>query len=316
MDLDLRLYKKIYLIRCAEDKIRKHYREGMMKTPMHMSTGEEGICGGVIAALNKKDQVCCTYRSHGVYLSKTEETDKFFSELLGKRNGTSRGKSGSMHLMAPDDGLVCTSAIVAGHIPVAVGIAHANIILDNKQISTVFFGDGAVDEGVFWESLNFACLMKLPVLFVLEDNDLAVHTRKSQRHGYSDLNQIVSKFDCAVFESSSADAEEIYFLVKQVIDCMKSKRCPAFLSLKYFRYLQHVGVGNDVDTGFRPTSEYKDSLESDPIEILRNKLIQRGKSEMLADVEGLVHRQVDDSYLRALKSEFPSKAELFDGVLQ
>ena len=181
--LNVELYRKMCLIRTAETAICEHYPEDELKTPMHMSMGGEAICAGVCHALKAEDQVLGTYRSHGIYLAKTMETDRFFAEMYGRATGTSRGKAGSMHLMAPEHGLICTSAIVASHIPVALGAAFVNKATDNGQTVAVFFGDGAIDEGVFWESLNFACLRKLPVMFVCEDNGFAVHVPDPWRPG-------------------------------------------------------------------------------------------------------------------------------------
>src|SRR3989344_7692262 len=124
--LNIELYKKIYRIRCAEKAIIRYYGEDEMKTPMHMSMGEEAITAGVAAALGKKHQAFGYYRSHALYLSITGETDKFFAEMYGKATGVVRGKGGSMHLSAPEFGLLATSAVVASTIPVAAGVAFAN----------------------------------------------------------------------------------------------------------------------------------------------------------------------------------------------
>ncbi|MHB9127870.1 MAG: thiamine pyrophosphate-dependent enzyme [Candidatus Humimicrobiaceae bacterium] len=161
-NINIALYKTMYMIRRTEEVIQYHYLEDEMKTPMHMSMGEEAIATGVCHALKPEDQILGSYRNHGIYIAKTQETDKFFAEMYGKVTGTSKGKAGSMHLLAPGSGLVCTSAIVGSSIPVAIGFAFANKYSKNNKIAAVFFGDGAIDEGVFWESLNFACLKKLP----------------------------------------------------------------------------------------------------------------------------------------------------------
>jgi len=124
----LEIYRKLYLIRRSEEIIIEHYKENDMKTPMHMSMGEEAIVVGVLAALHKRDQVFGTYRSHGLYIAKTGETDKFFAELYGKVTGVARGRAGSMHLASPEYGMMLTSAVVGTTIPVAVGGALANKI--------------------------------------------------------------------------------------------------------------------------------------------------------------------------------------------
>ena len=203
---NIELYKSLYLIRRAEEKVREHYYDDEMKTPVHLSVGEEAVATGVIKALSSKDQFFGTYRSHGTYLARTGETDKFFAELHGKENGIARGKAGSMHLCEPEHGFLGASAIVGSIIPVGVGAAFANKYLKNGKIVAVFFGDGATDEGVFWESINTACLWKLPVLFVCEDNELAVFTKDKDRQGYKSLPDIISKFDINVFVAGGGNS--------------------------------------------------------------------------------------------------------------
>jgi TPP-dependent pyruvate/acetoin dehydrogenase alpha subunit len=150
LSLRTNLYKKMYLIRRAEQGILDYYATDAMKTPMHMSMGEEAAVVGVCAVLKKTDQVLGTYRSHALYLAKTGDTKKFFAEMYGKTTGIADGKVGSMHLSSPEHGHPISSAIVAGAIPVAVGIAYANKYRKTGAITAVFFGDGALEEGVFW----------------------------------------------------------------------------------------------------------------------------------------------------------------------
>merc|ERR1711964_136153 len=137
--------------------------------------------------------------------------------MHGKVTSLQKGKSGSMHLAAPESGLMVTSAIVGTSVPVAVGAAFAQQQQGKENLVVAFFGDGATDTGVFWESLNVACLMRLPVLFICEDNNLAVHSSKSARNGYKSILDIVSKFECNVFSSESTDVESIYNLILDVI---------------------------------------------------------------------------------------------------
>ncbi|MBI2599779.1 thiamine pyrophosphate-dependent dehydrogenase E1 component subunit alpha [Candidatus Daviesbacteria bacterium] len=309
--LVLNLYKKAYLIRAAEELIIKHYDSNEMKTPMHMSMGEEGICAGVCTALEGNLQAFGTYRSHGLYLALTEETDRFFAEMYGKVTGVLRGKGGSMHLLSPDDGLLGISAVVGSTLPLAVGSAFANLYLKKKQITAVFFGDGAVDEGVFWESLNVACLKKLPVLFVCEDNGYAVHTPPSLRHGYKSLTNIIKQFPVSVFETDSTDAEVIYKLTMQAARSIKKKQQPAFLYLKYYRYLEHVGVHEDFHAGYRSRKEFIGWQKKDPVRLLRNKLKGlKVKESDIAKLEESINKQLEKSLEKAVKAPFPNSSEL------
>lgn len=313
--LNIELYRKMYLIRKAETAIRDHYTEDEMKTPMHMSMGGEAICAGLCHALKPQDQVLGTYRSHGIYLAKTMETDRFFGEMYGRATGTSNGKAGSMHLMAPEDGLICTSAIVGSHIPVALGAAFVNKTTNNGRTVAVFFGDGAVDEGVFWESLNFACLNNLRVLFVCEDNGYAVHVPATQRHGYASIARIVERFDCDVYESASTDVEEIHRLATQAIEETKQQSRPAFLHLKYYRYLEHVGVFEDFKAGYRPKDEYDRWASADPVRLQREKLFRFGSGDEVQTLEETIDDQVNNSIAKAKEAPFPGKQQLCKGLV-
>ncbi len=313
--LNLALYRKLYLIRRAEQAIREHYASDAMKTPMHMSTGGEAICAGVCHALRQTDQIIGTYRTHGIYLAKTGETDRFFAEMYGRETGMAKGKAGSMHLTAPEAGLICTSAIVGTTIPVAVGAAFASREMKTDKVVAVFFGDGAVDEGVFWESLNSACAMRLPVVFVCEDNGFAVHVPKAQRHGYKSITDVVSQFECQVFSSESTDVEEIYNLTGKAIAAAREMKRPAFLHLKYYRYLEHVGVNEDFNQGYRDRKEYERWHAKDPLDLQRKKLARWLSEDEIKRAETAIDKQVEESVKRAEKAPFPRPDELYEDVL-
>ena len=314
-ELNLSLYKKVCLIRRAEEAIRANYASDKMKTPMHMSTGSEAIAAGVCQALRPQDQIIGTYRSHGIYLAKTGETDQFFAEMYGKASGMAKGKGGSMHLTHVEGGLICTSAIVGTTIPVALGATFAHKMLKQDKVVAVFFGDGAVDEGVFWESLNSACIMKLPVLFVCEDNGFAVHIPAAQRHGYRSILEVVKQFDCDVYSTSTTDAEAIYQLTSKAITGMRDQRRPAFLHLPYYRYLEHVGVNEDFNQGYRDRDEYEKWRKSDPVERQRAKLAKWCVEDEIKAIEQAIDRQVSASVKRADEAPFSPGAALYEDVL-
>lgn len=311
----LELYKKLYLIRTAEEGIIRHYPEDEMKTPMHMSKGEEAITAGVCHALRKKDQVLGTYRSHALYLAKSTETDEFFAEMYGKETGVAKGKAGSMHLSNPEYGLMGASAIVGSIIPVAIGVAFANKMKNNGKIVAVFFGDGATDEGEFWESFNVACLMKLPILFVCEDNNFAVHTPCCDRHGYKSITEILSKFNCNILQENTTDVEIIYKLTLKAIDLIKTTNMPSFLYLKYYRYLEHVGIYEDFDAEYRSKDEFEEWYKKDPVNLQRKKLLKNEiKEEEIIKCEKKIDRQVENSINLAKKAPFAKVDELYRGV--
>lgn len=314
--LNLELYRKVYLIRAAENAIRKHYHEDQMKTPMHMSMGEEAVVVGICEALGARAQVYGTYRSHALYIAKTGETDAFFGEMYGKETGTARGKAGSMHLASPEHGLMCSAAIVSSTIPVAVGTAFANKRLGTGRPTAAFFGDGATDAGVFWESLNAACLMGLPLMFVCQDNGLAMHTRRVHRQGFRSLPDVVRQFNCSVHVSDSTDVEEIHDLAARALEEMKTTGRPALMHCSWFRYLEHVGVNEDFDAGYRSRTEALEWLARDPVALQRQKLTEKlGIPE--ARVAGL-EQELDAGVARGLQAAmdapFSPVEEAFTGL--
>jgi pyruvate dehydrogenase E1 component alpha subunit len=226
-----------------------------------------------------------------------------------------KGKGGSMHLTAPADGLICTSAIVGSTIPVAVGAAFANKMHKNGRLTAVFFGDGAIDEGVFWESLNCACSMRLPVLFVCEDNDYAVHSPAAQRHGYDSIAAIAAKFRCNVFSEETTDAEVIYDLTRAAVNSIRANERPAFLYLKYYRYLEHVGVNEDFEQGYRSRQEYERWLKVDPLKITRIKLGQWLSEREIADLEGPIDKQIAESVRKAVEAPFAPAEAIYQDVI-
>lgn len=314
-ELSFDLYNKLYLVRRAEEYIIKHYPEDEMKTPMHMSMGQEVIPVGICHALGLADQIFASYRSHAAFLAKTEDHERFFAELYGKAWGTAQGKAGSMHLAAPDKGHMCSSGIVASGIPVAVGAAFAQKQRGQGRIACVFFGDGALDEGVFWESLNMACVMQLPVLFVCEDNGFAVHTPPHRRQGYKSITDVVRNFACTVFQERTTDVEIIYQLAQHSIEAIQSTAKPVFLHLQCYRYLEHVGIYEDFDTGYRDKTEFDAWYEQDCVALQRHRLLDCGytKAEIRA-AELSLEAQIERSISVAKTAPFPQPQALYRGV--
>jgi len=315
IQLNIELYKKVFLVRMAEEKIREYYHQDGMKTPTHLSIGEEAIVAGVCHALSPQDQLFGTYRSHGIYLARTLETDRFFSELYGKSSGVSKGKTGSMHLNAIEEGFLGSSAVVGTPLPVAVGTAYANKVHRNGKVVCVFFGDGAVEEGVFWESLNVACLKNIPIVFICEDNDLAIHSHKKERQAFRSLTDIVRSFNCLIHEAETTDPEVIFHIASSAIDQTKTIQKPSFLYLKYYRYLEHVGVHDDFKFGYRSKENFDEWLKKDPVMIQRKKILSLGVSESEVKIlEQQISQQIQKSIEQAIIAPFPSEEELLKDV--
>ncbi|MHA1909350.1 MAG: thiamine pyrophosphate-dependent dehydrogenase E1 component subunit alpha, partial [Candidatus Thorarchaeota archaeon] len=169
------ILEKMYLIRLFEEKTAELVESRDIITPAHLYIGQEAVAAGICAALEDEDYVFSNHRGHGHYLAKGGDPQKLMSELLCREDGCSKGRGGSMHIVAPEVGVLGTSSIVGGCIPIGAGAALGIKLRNSNQVSTAFFGDGAADEGVFFESLNFAAIYDLPVLFVVENNHYASH---------------------------------------------------------------------------------------------------------------------------------------------
>ena len=308
----LLLYKKMYLSRKTEEKIQAEDKNDEMKTPKHMSMGGEAIAVGVYMALGERAQVFSTYRNHAIYLAATEDSEGFLAELYGKSTGPGGGKAGSMHMANPEKGVIFSSAVVSTNISPALGVAFANRQLGNDKIAVTFFGDGAVDEGVFWESINLACLWKLPVLFVYEDNGLAIHTSTAIRHSYNNLAAIVEKFGCHTIEYGGTDVEEIFRLTTSALQHLKSG--PVLMSLKYYRYLEHVGVNEDFKAGYRPKEELLRWQKIDPVDTQRARLVKLGLEDEVIKLEKEVSKNVEKALRLAKTAPFPKAKELYSGI--
>ncbi len=168
-------------IRRVEEVLADRYAEQEMRCPMHLCIGQEAIAVGVCAVLNNRDKVFSNHRAHGHYLAKGGDLDAMVAELYGKSTGCAGGRGGSMHLIDLQVGFMGATPIVGGTVPLSVGSAWADQLLDNDQVTVVFFGDGCFEEGVMHESLNFAALHQLPVIFVCENNDFSVYTHRNER---------------------------------------------------------------------------------------------------------------------------------------
>ena len=313
-ELDISLYEKIYLIRRAEEKVCEVYPSDVMKTPVHLSFGEESIVAGICQALRSEDQVYGTYRSHALYLAKGGDLDMFFAELYGKATGIAKGKAGSMHISCPEVGFMASSAVVSSIIPVALGAAFAAKYTKSDHIAAVFFGDGATEEGVFWESLNIAGLKDLPILFVCEDNGLAIHTHISDRQCYR-IPEAVKSFGINVHSENTTDPEKIFNVAEGAIESIRETSRPCLLHLRYHRYLEHVGINEDYGCGYRCKEDYEHWYAVDPVKVQREKLLSIGIGEgEIRELETAIEKRIHESIRKANEAPYATGQELLEDV--
>ena len=299
------LVESVAMITSCEDLIVQHYNEDQMKTPMHMSVGDESCVVGVVECFKNDSYFFGYYITHSLYLAVARDPYKFFAELLGKKTGSNGGIAGSMHMSSLADGLLNTSAIVGSTIPLSLGAALANRILKEKRYSVVFFGDGAIEEGVFHETLNMASLFKLPILFVCLDNGLAVDLEAKARQGFKSIKSLVEAYHCDYVFSDNPSVSEAYAAGVEAKRLLSGSGKPVFLHMTYYRYLQHIGITDDFSETsvsafekreYRSLELHKDYLKKRPLDVAVTEMISGGWQK--SDVEKIVER-IEDITLKA-----------------
>jgi TPP-dependent pyruvate/acetoin dehydrogenase alpha subunit len=305
-----RLYRSMYLIRRVEEEIVRLYPTDKIKSPVHLSIGQEAVSAAVCDHLDRRDYVFGTYRGHALYLAKGGDVPRMMAELYGKVDGCARGKAGSMHLVDPDVGMMGTSAVVATGISNAVGAALALRMKKSPAIVACFFGEGAVDEGAFHESINFASLKKLPILFVCENNFYAIYSHVKDRLAGPGL--------CARARSYGVEAElledhepmRLHERIGAAIAAVRSGSGPRFLECMTYRWRDHVGPGEDRIHQYRPDEELNAKIEGDNLKMVGDML----PAALRKSIEVAEEKRVAAAIAFAEASEFPADREVYDHV--
>lgn len=296
-------------IRRVEEEIERIYASDKIKSPVHLSVGQEAASVGVCGALRPDDIVFATYRGHAAYLAKGGDMRRMVAELFGKADGCGAGRSGSMHLIDVAAGVMGTSAIVATAIPQAIGYGFALKSSKSDRVAVTFFGDGATEEGVFYESLNFAALKRLPVLFVCENNLYAINSHISARLANLDFCERARAHDMPA-ERVGNDILQICAAAKRAIDKIRKGEGPQFLEIETYRYSRHVGPGSDVSLGYRTQDEIDTWRKRDQVDRAGTMLDPATRKKIEAEVES----EVRDAFDFAENAPFPDGGELLKYV--
>ena len=317
-DILTALYKSMLKIRLAEEKIVEIYPTDAIQSPVHLCIGQEAISAGVCLALEKTDHIYGTYRGHGIYIAKGGGMKPLFAELYAKETGCSRGKGGSMHVVAPEVGVMGCSAIVASTIPLAVGDALAAKMRGSSRLNVAFFGDGAVEEGVFFESLNFAALKNLPVIFVCENNNYAVHSRVSDRRKQLEIFRLGESLGVPGSRHDGNDAPSVYSAMKQAVEKTRQGGGPLLLEFMTYRLYEHVGVAMDHEVAYREKDKLDQALKTDPL-LRAEALLKKSYGVSNADFDQwktAVSREIGEAVKFAEESSFPSSDQLYEDLFE
>lgn len=271
-------------IRKAEEKIVEVYaRDGKMRTPTHLSIGQEAVAAGLALALLPEDQVFAGHRCHAAYLAKGGDFNAFFAELCGRATGISGGRAGSAHLTDAKAGIYA-SPILGGTIPIAAGAALAFQMDNKKSIAVSVFGDATVEEGVFAETVNFAVTKKLPVLFLCENNLYSTHSSLAVRQPPSPIYERVRMPEFPTEHADGNDALKVYETLTTAIKYIRYCRMPYFVEFQTYRIREHVGPLHDYDRGYRTKEEVDAWIAKCPIKRL---------SKILTDERIMTHTEID-----------------------
>jgi TPP-dependent pyruvate/acetoin dehydrogenase alpha subunit len=307
-----RLYRSLYRIRRVEEEVARVYPTDKIKSPVHLSIGQEAVSVGVCAALAPHDVVFGTYRGHALYLAKGGDLKAMVAELYGKATGCTGGKGGSMHLIAAEQGVMGTSAVVGTTIANAVGYAYALRYRRQDAIVASFFGDGATEEGVFAESLNFAVLKRLPILFICENNRYAIHTHQNRRQGNPAICERARAYGLPAECIDSNDFLLLCERARDIVQKIRSGGGPSFLEVLTYRWKEHVGPGQDYHLGFRTPEEAEPWIAADPVRRLGEALEPWTRTRLEKEVE----EEIAAALAYAEASPFPEPEELYQDVFK
>lgn len=319
--ISLKVKKKLYFnmkrIRMIEERIADRYSEWEMRCPTHLSLGQEAIAaaGGLI--LKRDDYVVSTHRAHAHYLAKGGDLNKMIAEIYGKQTGCSKGKGGSMHLVDESVGFMGSTAIVGGTIPVGVGLGLSIKYFNENRVSCVFFGEGSTEEGVYYESLNFAALKNLPVLFICENNMYSVYSPLKVRQPVGrKISEVAKVMGINSFSGNGFDALEAYSLLSKAYSYIKENDMPCLVELTTYRYREHCGPNFDNDIGYRSVEEYEGWLSKDSIKnyekaMLNNDEITKDDIKQMARD---INEEIETAFEYAKNSPWPAKNEIFTDI--
>lgn len=300
----------------VEEEIASRYAEGKMRCPTHLSTGQEGVPAALSECLLPTDYAVSTHRGHAHYLAKGGDLKAMIAEIYGKATGCSRGKGGSMHLIDLAAGFMGTSAIVGNSIPIGAGLALAAQHRGTDQLSCVFLGDGATEEGVYYESLNFAAVRNLPVLFVCENNLYSVYSPLEVRQPPGRrIATVAESMGLKTIKGDGNDVLAVYDDCKRAIADIRAGGGPWLVEYSVYRWREHCGPNFDNDLGYRTSEEYENWRRREPIGLLRAKLVNTvaDLDSREADIHRELRQEIDAAFDFAEASPFPVAEEALLG---
>ena len=311
------LYCGMLRIRMVEEKLADLYPEQEMRTPVHLCIGQEAVPVGVCANLKAHDYVLSGHRSHGHYLAKGGNLKAMLAEIYGKATGCSKGKGGSQHIIDLNAGFLGATPIVGSTIPIAVGVAMASKMRDEPRVTVIFMGDAAAEEGVFHESLNYAVLKNLPVIFICENNLYSVYSPIAVRQSNKrKIFEMVKGYGLDSDHGDGNNVAEVYKLAGKAIKKARKGEGPAFFEFSTYRWREHCGPYYDNDFGYRTEEEFQEWKKRCPIKQFENSILQEGiiDASGIEDLKNQIMSEIEEAVLYAKESPFPDESSLMEDI--
>jgi pyruvate dehydrogenase E1 component alpha subunit len=313
--LIIKLYSQMVRIRFCEESLVEPILNGEIRTPCHLCSGQEAVAVGVCAALEKQDYIFGSHRSHGHFLAKGGSLNEMVAEIYGKSNGCSRGRGGSMHLIDPTCGMMGAAPIVAGTISMAVGAALAASIRKERRVAVSFFGDGATNEGVLFESMNVAALRRLPIIFVCENNLYSTHMPISECRPDKPIHQMARSVGMAAQAINGNDVLAVYDAATESVAKCRQNQGPVFLECLTYRMRGHVGPDDNIQgthTDIRSKAEVSQWRKKDPLKRLEAYMLETGiaKPQELEAIQHKVDQEIRTAHQFADAGDWPEESEL------
>lgn len=306
------LLRGVWRIRLVEEAIAAAYGQQQMRCPVHLSIGQEAVAVAVCAALKPEDAVMSGHRAHAHYLAKGGSLQRMIAEIYGRQTGCSKGRGGSMHLIDLAVNFLGSTPIVGGTIPIATGVAWAAKMKKEPTVTVLFMGEGAAEEGVWHESVNFAVLHQLPIIFVCENNLYSVYTSLPDRQPDRPLTGIAAAHGLKTYRGDGNDAVAVYQQAIDVVEQVRSGAGPAFIELATYRWREHCGPHFDNDLGYRTVEEFEAWQKKDPLLLLQKKALKSGviNEASLAALELELLAEIAESFAFAQASPLPTADDL------
>ena len=306
-NINLELFKMIYKIRKTEEKIAELYKEQEMRCPVHLSIGQESVAAGVCFALKKNDKIISTHRAHAHYIAKGGNLKAMISEIYGKKTGCTNGLGGSMYLQDIKAGVAAAVPIVGSNIAIGTGMAYRSLFerKKNKYLTTIFFGEGATEEGIFSESINFAAIHNLPILFICENNLYSVYTSlKDRQHKKRNIKKLVESHGIESYSIEGNNVYKVYSFTNKIVQKIKKRNRPVFIEFKTYRWLEHCGPNWDDHLKYRPDGELKSWMRKCPLKLIEDKI---NKKKLLEKNKNKIKKEIELAFKYAQNSSFPEK---------